>query len=119
MPAHVSFVATDFNRDRLEPALTAAGYDSARRACFVWEGVTNYLTADAVDLMFRWFGAKPTGSSVILTYVHRQVLTQPDAFLGARRVLRTTEKLGEPWTFGLDPAEVGAYLSARGVSGCG
>lgn len=116
MPAHVSFVATDFNRDRLEPALAAAGYDSARRACFIWEGVTNYLTADAVDLMFRWLGTKPVESSVIFTYVHRQVLTQPDAFPGAQRVLRTTAKLGEPWTFGLDPAEVGAYLSARGLT---
>lgn len=116
MPAHVSFVATDFNRDRLEPALAASGYDSAQRACFIWEGVTNYLTADAVDLMFRWFGTKPIGSSVIFTYVHRRVLTHPDAFPGAQRVLRTTARLGEPWTFGLDPTEVGAYLSTRGLT---
>jgi O-methyltransferase involved in polyketide biosynthesis len=53
---------------------------------------------------------------VIFTYVHRQVLTEPEAFPGARRVLRTTAKLGEPWTFGLDPAEVGAYLATRGLT---
>ena len=116
IPPHISFVVTDFNRIALAPALLAAGYDAAQRACFVWEGVTNYLTDDAVDAMFRCFGTQVTGSVVIFTYVHRRVLTQPDAFPGAQRVLRTTERLGEPWTFGFDPAELGDYLAARGLT---
>ena len=45
----VVYVPVDFERDRLDDELLAAGFDPARPAIFVWEGVTNYLTADAVD----------------------------------------------------------------------
>ena len=45
----VRFVAVDFERDDLGRALLASGYDPAVRSLILWEGVTNYLTAAAVD----------------------------------------------------------------------
>ena len=45
----VVYVPVDFERDRLDTELLAVGFDPGRPAIFVWEGVTNYLTAGAVD----------------------------------------------------------------------
>ena len=50
---------------------------------------------------------------MIFTYVHRQVLSAPETFAGAPQLLRRLERLGEPWTFGFDPAELASYLAAR------
>lgn len=115
IPDNVRFVETDFNQGELEKAVGGSGYDPCRRSCFIWEGVTNYLTDAAVDGMFRWFAGAAAESVVIFTYVDRAVLTDPDAFLGARRLLATMERLGERWTFGFDPLELPAYLARFGL----
>jgi len=113
---HVRFVGTDFDRRSAADALATTDYDSTRRTFFIWEGVTNYLTAAAVDATFRWLGAAAPGSTVAFTYVHAAVLNAPQSFDGAERLLRDLARLGEPWTFGLDPAETPAYLRARGLT---
>jgi len=48
VPAHVRFTAVDFLRERLDERLLASGFDPAARTVFVWEGVTYYLTEEAV-----------------------------------------------------------------------
>ena len=61
---------TDCDRE-----LLGAGFDPSRPAVFVWEGVTNYLTADAVDDtlgVVRDLAAP--GSAILFTYVHAGVL---------------------------------------------
>ena len=60
--------------------------------------------------------AAAAGSTVAFTYVHRSVLDAPGTFEGAEDLLRELVRLGEPWTFGLDPAETRAYLRARGLT---
>lgn len=115
LPAHVRFVGTDFDRRGAAEALAATDHDATGRTFFIWEGVTNYLSAAAVDATFRWIGSAAPGSAVAFTYVDRRVLEQPTAFYGAERLLREVRELGETWTFGLDPAETPNYLSARGL----
>ncbi|HVY62995.1 MAG TPA: SAM-dependent methyltransferase [Planctomycetota bacterium] len=48
VPPHVTFCAVDFMRERLDERLLAEGFDRAARTVFIWEGVTYYLTAEAV-----------------------------------------------------------------------
>jgi O-methyltransferase involved in polyketide biosynthesis len=115
VPAHVQFVATDFDHRQLEELMANAGYDPARRTFFSWEGVTNYLTASAIDVTFRWVATAARGSQVAFTYVHRRVLDDPQAFAGTGRLFRTLRRTRESWTFGLDPAEVPGYLAVRGL----
>jgi methyltransferase (TIGR00027 family) len=114
-PRHVRFVETDFNHQQLATTMARSGYDARCRTCFIWEGVTNYLADAAIDSAFRWFATAAPGSVVIFTYVDRRVLREPEAFHGARRLLRRFRRIGEPWTFGFDPAELGAYLATRGL----
>src|SRR5262249_34046557 len=116
LPRHVRFVSTDFNRQSAGEALATTDYDPMRRAFFIWEGVTNYLSESAVDKTFRWLGTSAPGGLVAFTYVHRRVLEQPQSFYGAERLLRNLERIGEPWTFGLDPEEAPSYLRERGLT---
>lgn len=115
LPAHVTFVAVDFTRQDLAEELRKAGFASAQRTFFLWEGVTNYLTAEAVDAVFRFVSTIAPESRVLFTYVHRAILEQPATFAKTRSLARTLQQIGEPWTFGFDPAELPSYLEQRGL----
>jgi len=109
-------VAIDFDRDQLGEVMAASVFRPDRPAFFIWEGVTNYLTAEAVDATFRWLSGTAAGSRVLFTYVHRGILDGSARFEGARESMDTVRRVGEPFTFGFDPAELPAYLRARGLT---
>ena len=117
-PGNLRFVPTDFAKGRLEASMAEHGYDATRRSVVIWEGVTNYLSADAVDETLRWCAKAAAGSEVIFTYIHEDVLRDPGSFHGTEAVLRRLEAAGERWTFGLDPRELAAYLRDRGLALC-
>jgi O-methyltransferase involved in polyketide biosynthesis len=78
--------------------------------------VTNYLTPAAVDQTLGAVrGLAAVGSLLVFTYVDRAVLDGDSSrFPEARRWVEGVRLRGEPWTFGLDPAEVPKFLSHRG-----
>lgn len=114
--ADVRYVAVDFQRDALAERLVAAGWDSAQKTVFVWEGVTNYLSAAAVEDVLRFIGTSARGSAVVFTYLHRGVLDGSARFEGADKLVENVRRLGEPWTFGLRPEEVGAFVDRFGLA---
>lgn len=116
LPPHVRFVASDFTRDDLESKMLASGYRSSERTFLLWEGVTNYLTEAAVDATLRWCSSAAVGSLLLFTYVHRDVFTRPEAFVGTKRLFASLEKAGEVLRFGMDPGEMPAFLAERGLS---
>lgn len=112
---NVRFVAIDFNEQDLAAVMTAAGYREAAQTFFLWEGVTNYLAEDAVDKTLRWCARASTGSRLLFTYVHRDVLTNPSAFIGTEKLFESLEKFGEKWTFGIEPSRLGEFLAQRNL----
>jgi methyltransferase (TIGR00027 family) len=111
----VAYVPVDFAVDDLVGALRDAGFDSADRAVFVWEGVTNYLTGESVGETLASIRALAApGSCLVLTYVDRRALAEPSKFPEARRWVRGVARVGEPWTFGLLPDEAAGFLAERG-----
>lgn len=115
LPAHVIFVEVDFNRQALDQQMEASGFDPSARSFFIWEGVTNYLTAAAVDSTLRYIGTNAVpGNRLIFTYVHRGVIDGSVPFEGTRNLAATLGRAGEPWTFGIDPAEAPTYLADYG-----
>jgi methyltransferase (TIGR00027 family) len=113
--SHTTFVPLDFAREALRPALEQHGFDPWQSSFFVWEGVTNYLSAAAVDATLRAVASCQAGSQLLFTYVHRGVLDGSSEFTVAEALSRTLERAGERWTFGLYPAEISDYLTARGL----
>lgn len=115
IPENVRFVAVDFDRQSLEEALGHAGFDRRRPALFVWEGVTNYLTAAAVESVLRFVAGCAPESQIVFTYVDRRALDGSATFGDAAPLLRDVDRLGEPWTFGFHPAELSRELERLGL----
>jgi methyltransferase (TIGR00027 family) len=116
-PPHVVFAGLDLNVEQLAPGLRAGGLSSTQPAFVIWEGVTNYLTASAVQATLRDLAATlAPGSRVLFTYVHRGVLDSSVEFYGAGAAIAAVERANEPWTFGFEPAELPAYLDALGFA---
>jgi len=116
LPAHVVFVPLDFGQQAIDRALNASGFDRSARAVYIWEGVTNYLTEAAVDATLRHFATAASGSRLLFTYVHRGLLDGSAAFEGTEELVATLRRADEPWTFGIDPATLPAFLAARGLA---
>lgn len=113
----VVYVPVDFERDRLDHELVVAGFDPSRPAIFVWEGVTNYLTAEAVDATLAVVRALAApGSVLVFTYVDAGVLDGAARFPEAQRWVANVQRAGEPWTFGVDPDAAPAFLGERGFA---
>jgi methyltransferase (TIGR00027 family) len=114
-PSRIISVVLDFDRDRLSDQLHAVGFDRTKVATVVWEGVTNYLTEQAVFSVLAWVGTLVPQSRLAFTYIHRGVLTDPTSFEGAARTLLAVSTAGEPWTFGLIPESVPGCLARFGL----
>jgi methyltransferase (TIGR00027 family) len=112
----VTYVEVDFQRDDLGVRLEASGWQRAQRTTFVWEGVSNYLTETAVADLLGFVGAALAGSAIVFTYIHRGVLDGTARFEGADVLRANVARLGEPWTFGIDPAEVEAFVARFGLT---
>jgi methyltransferase (TIGR00027 family) len=107
---HVHYIPVDLNEQSLAVALNEFGFPRKRTAV-IWEGVTNYLTETAVDSTLRDIAtATARGTTVVLTYVDRAALDDDTEWH------RSVRGVGEPWTFGLHPGEVPAYLGERGLT---
>jgi len=112
--AHVRLVPADLTVDDLAATLRAAGFQVFERTVVVWEGVTNYLTAEAVDATIRRLAAiTGSGSRLIFTYVDRRALDGTGGFTGFDEWHASVRDVGEPWTFGFVPADLPAYLAER------
>jgi|SRR5665213_1020390 len=100
-PANVVFVEIDFQRDKLEDLLRAAGYRPGEKTFFIWEGVSMYLPESAVRETLRTVAAlAPEGSSLTMDFTGASVIGLMNKF-PAHTVHRFTRDWGEPWIFGV------------------
>jgi len=115
LPEHVVYVPIDFQKETLEKKLTENGYDRKRKTVFIWEGVTTYLTADAVDdtlcFVANHSGA---GSTIIFSYVYRSAVEGKSGIEAAEKWRKALEKRGEPPVFGIEGNEIREFLFKRG-----
>ena len=91
-------------------------FNLAKPATVIWEGVTNYISAEAIDKTFSFIAKFLPGSFIIFTYVDKEVLENPRAFFGGEKLLQDLSRIEERWTFGFRPAELAAYLSRFGLA---
>jgi methyltransferase (TIGR00027 family) len=107
----VSYVPVDFTKRDLAMRLADAGWRADRTSLFLWEGVTNYLDAEAVAFVLDMVGLTAQGSAIVFTYIHRGVIDGSVKFAGADKLVGNVQRLGEPWRFGLVPEELNTYLA--------
>jgi len=113
LPNHVIYVPVDFEKDMLDERLFAWGYDKNAKTLFIWEGVTVYLTKEAVyqtlDFVVNNSGE---GSSIVFDYVYETVID--GRMEEGQSMRRRAEKAGVPFKFGIEEGTVEELLGKRG-----
>jgi methyltransferase (TIGR00027 family) len=115
-PAHVRFVPTDFETDALDERLIGAGFDPASRSLFSWEGVSYYLTDEAVDRVLHWISSlSAPGSSLVFDYSLRSYTDERDlSTYGGKQLIEWLHKRGMRYHFGAEPEDMAKLLAQHG-----
>jgi methyltransferase (TIGR00027 family) len=113
IPASVHLVPLDFERDDLIATLTGHGYRADARTFFIWEGVTQYLTEDAVRATLGELQGAATGSRLVFTYVRRDFIDGANMYDAAILYKRFRQRR-QVWQFGLNPDEVSDFVAEYG-----
>lgn len=112
-PSSVHLVPLDFERDDLIGTLTEHGYATDARTFFVWEGVTQYLTEDAVRTTLAALQGAPAGSRLAFSYVRRGFIDGVEMY-GAKVLYKRFRQRKQVWKFGLEPDEIDAFVGVYG-----
>ena len=116
-PAHVSYVAHDFESGSMTAALKAAGLDTDRGAFVLWLGVTPYLTEEAVFATLGELGSWPGGTEVVFDYTNPpEAVDEPNARNFHREMAERVAASGEPFRGYFDSAELHARAGALGFT---
>ncbi|MBB5157091.1 SAM-dependent methyltransferase [Saccharopolyspora phatthalungensis] len=113
VPDHVTLVPIDFQAESLGEVLLSHGYRPGEKTFFVWEAVSQYLSETAVRATFRFLATAASGSRLVFTYVRKDFLDGCE-FYGAEAAYREYVSRRRLWHFGLDPAQVGGFLTEYG-----
>lgn len=112
LPASMSLVPVNFERESLGAALSRHGFSADRRTFFVWEAVTQYLGEPGVRAVFAFLSGAAPGSRLAFTYVRREFLEGTELFgwsSGYRRFVASGL-----WRFGMTPRSCADLLAAHG-----
>jgi methyltransferase (TIGR00027 family) len=115
LPSHVTFVPIDFDQQELKNEIMKASFRTDVKTFFIWEGVTQYITEEAVDATFQYvsYTAAP-GSKIVFTYIHRDIIDGSVRSGLGQKLVSLAQRLGEPWLFGFNREELPRYLAERG-----
>ncbi|MBU2535106.1 MAG: class I SAM-dependent methyltransferase [Chloroflexota bacterium] len=117
LPSNVSLVPIDFNSQDLGEELKKAGYTLSSKTLFIWEGVTQYISKEAIDNTIKYVAQASTGSRIVFTYILKSFINGSHIPDGLNSLYKFTLKKKNPlWFCGFDPAEMHEYLSKYSLS---
>ncbi len=116
LPEGVTWVEIDFDRQELGEVMAAAGCHNEEKTLFIWEGVTQYISAEAVDTTLRFVSsAAAVGSTIVFTYIPHGIIDGSDCTDVEQRIVPFASRMGSAWIFGFNKAELPQYLYERGL----
>jgi len=112
-----TYVSADFLKEDWLEKLVAAGFQRDKPTFFLWEGVTMYLTREAVESTLRKIGGTSKGSVVAFDYFSKAGIQSRS--LSMRYLRAFLSATGEPWRFGIDNTPPVRERVAAFVESCG
>jgi len=113
VPAHVTLVPIDFDRQELGAVLASHGYAADTKTFFIWEAVTQYLTESGIRTTFDFLKKVRAGSRLVFTYVCKDFI-DGKALFGQKYAYKRFVLKDKSWLFGMDPEEVADFLADYG-----
>ncbi|MBA7628375.1 hypothetical protein ES703_35856 [subsurface metagenome] len=112
LPSNVSLVPIDFNSQDLGEELKKAGYTLSSKTLFIWEGVTQYISKEAIDNTLKYVAQASSGSRIVFSYVLESFINGSHIPDGLNSLYKFTLKKKDPlWFCGFEPAKMYEYLS--------
>jgi methyltransferase (TIGR00027 family) len=114
----VKFVPANFLTDNWLDSLAKTGLDPRKPTFFLWEGVTYYLSREAMEKTFRTIATMPPSSVVVFDYGTDANSQRNPLGLLARAVLKTVREPQTFWISSEPPVKknLAALMDAYGLS---
>ncbi|MBC8387825.1 MAG: hypothetical protein H8E13_07230 [Actinobacteria bacterium] len=94
-----------------------AGYSLTSKNLFISEGVTQYISKEANDSTFKYIAKTAPGSKIVFTYTLKSFIEGKNIHDGIKIIYKLARQKNNPlWVYGLDPTEIGDYLSKYSLS---
>ena len=124
---NVTYVNIDFSYQSLTEQLIGAGFNQEKSTIFTLEGVSQYITKEAVSSTIKELASltRDTNAIFFMSYVDELLDKNPEACFGegypnaakkASLIKGLSAKVGEPWISFYSCAEIEDLLSQNGYS---
>ena len=124
---NMTYVAVDFTHQSLTEQLMNAGFDQNKSTVFTLEGVSQYITKEALSSTIKEVAAltQRASSTFFISYVSDLFDKNPEACFGkgypnaekrAKLIMYGSAKVGEPWISFYGAEEIENVLSQHGYS---
>ncbi len=117
IPEQVSLIPIDFNRQSVQETLEKAGFDIQKESLFIWEGVTYYLEARAVEAILKLISqVSHPNSNLAFDYAITLTEKNIDQY-GSRKFIESMEKhhQNEKLLFSIEAGRAKDYLGEAGL----
>jgi methyltransferase (TIGR00027 family) len=114
IPASLTFVPIDFEKQTLADGLGHSGFDPNAAAFFSWLGVTPYLTRDACMMTLRYIAKLPTGSGVVFDFAIDPALLNSGQRQALDALSKRVARYGEPFQLFFNPEKLQDELNEMG-----
>ena len=124
---NITYVNVDFSYQSLSEQLLTAGFDQTKSTIFTLEGVSQYITKEAVSSTIQELSSitKDAKSIFFMSYVDELLNKDPAACFGkgypnpskkANLIQTLSAKVGEPWISFYRDEEIESILAENGYS---
>ena len=120
--ANVIYISIDFNHQSLKEQLLNAGFDQNKSTIYTLEGVSQYITREALNSTLKVLDAlnQNSYSKIFISYVNKLLKDDPKACFGVgysnpekavKFITNGAAKVGEPWISFYSAKEIESLLS--------
>ncbi|MAX02075.1 MAG: SAM-dependent methyltransferase [Flavobacteriaceae bacterium] len=119
---NVTYVSVDFNHQSLKQQLLDAGLDQSKSTIYTLEGVSQYITKEALNSTLKELAVlnQNSNSKIFISYVNKLIKDDPKACFGlgysnpekaVKFITNGSAKVGEPWISFYSAKEIEDLLS--------
>lgn len=124
---NMSYVSVDFNNQSLSDQLLEAGFDREKSTIFTLEGVSQYISKEAIGSTLNEICQLTENKKIIfyLSFVNENLTKNPKACFGSgypmpekkiNMITKMAAKVGEPWISFYSNKEIEDMLSQNGFN---
>ncbi|MFL0269424.1 SAM-dependent methyltransferase [Clostridium sp. WILCCON 0202] len=111
LPDNIIFTPVDFNIQTLDKVLEDKGLDFSKPIIFIWEGVTQYITEEAVNNTLKFISRASIGSIVLFSYILKEIIDRTSNSVDTEFITDYFQMGGQKWSFGINPSEASGFLN--------